>query len=199
MSFDSPRPVVVKVGGSLFDLPGLGQRLHLWLQQEAPKPVVLVPGGGELAEAVRKLDKAQRLGQERSHLLALGATSVAANFLADILPDGQVIPNLKAAAGCWKRGALPILDLAQFDLADRAQPGHLPHIWDVTSDSLALRAAVTAGAFRLILLKSVTLPEKADWAEASRQGVVDRYFPKALAAVKLLDVQAINFREWEPR
>jgi len=199
MSIDSPRPVVVKVGGSLFDLPGLGQRLHLWLRQDAPPNVVLVPGGGELAEAVRKLDRAQHLGEEHAHLLALGAVSVAASFLAALLPDGQVIPNLKAAAGCWKRGALPILDLAQFDLADRAQPGHLPHVWDVTSDSLALRAAIVAGAWRLILLKSVPLPANADWNEVSRQGIVDRYFPKALAAAKLLDVQALNFRDWEPR
>jgi aspartokinase-like uncharacterized kinase len=67
----------------------------------------------------------------------------------------------------------------------------LPHRWDVTSDSLAVRVAALAGARELILLKS-TDPPSADWTEA---GFVDAYFSEALRqAPRDLQVRAVNLR-----
>ena len=45
--------VVVKVGGSLFDLPHFGRRLRRWLDTLPQQRAVLVPGGGIAAESVR--------------------------------------------------------------------------------------------------------------------------------------------------
>lgn len=50
--------VVVKVGGSLFDLPDLGPRLRAWLKTLRTADVLLVPGGGPTADVVRSLDRA---------------------------------------------------------------------------------------------------------------------------------------------
>src|SRR5262249_50947889 len=78
--------VVVKVGGSLYDLPGLGARLRAWLERLPSREVLLVPGGGPAADVVRDLDRLHRLGEEAAHWLALRALSVNARFLAALLP-----------------------------------------------------------------------------------------------------------------
>ena len=77
---------IVKVGGSLYDLPDLGSRLLRFLGELSASRVVIVPGGGPAAEQVRQWDAVHRLGEEASHWLALRATSVNAHFLASLLP-----------------------------------------------------------------------------------------------------------------
>ena len=49
--------IVVKVGGSLFDHPQLGPGLRAYLDSLTPARVLLVPGGGDFADSVRKLDR----------------------------------------------------------------------------------------------------------------------------------------------
>ena len=45
--------IVVKVGGSLFDWPDLGERLCRWLAVQEEKEILLVPGGGPTADVIR--------------------------------------------------------------------------------------------------------------------------------------------------
>jgi aspartokinase-like uncharacterized kinase len=194
------RPLVCKVGGSLYDWPDLAPRLRGWL--EAPvrqqTPLILVPGGGATAEAVRQLDRDHGLGEEAAHWLALRALALNAHFLAALLP-GATEAGLEDCAGLWRRGMLPILDGYAFAREDEGRPGRLPHTWAVTSDSLAVRVADVAGAGELVLLKSVTIPAGLDWAEAGRRGFVDEYFAEALARrTTAFAVGAVNFREWTP-
>jgi aspartokinase-like uncharacterized kinase len=191
------RPVVVKVGGSLYDLPQLGPALGQWVEKEGIGPRALfVPGGGPIVEACRSIDRAQSLGDENSHWLALEALILSARILAWIMPGGAVVRELAACSSLWDKGRIPILDPLAFALADEGKPGSLPHSWDVTSDSIACRVAIVAGASRLILLKSVTIPEGIDWAEAGRRGYVDPCFHIVLAQASGIEVRAINFREW---
>src|SRR5207248_9110984 len=59
--------LVVKVGGSLYDLPDLADRLRRWLSALAAPRVLLVPGGGPTADVIRTFDQRHRLGEEASH------------------------------------------------------------------------------------------------------------------------------------
>ena len=156
---------VVKVGGSLYDLPDLGQRLKTWLRQAPSRNVLLVPGGGPTADVVRNFDRIHELGEERAHWLALGALQLNAHFLTWLLPSAPVIDHPEQAAG-----GTAILNAFQFLSREKAacRKGRLPHCWAVTSDSIAARAAVVAGADHLVLLKSVTIPEGISWEEAAR-------------------------------
>jgi len=181
--------IVVKVGGSLYDLPDLGPRLHRWLLSRETDSVLLVPGGGALADAVRELDATHGLGEETGHWLALRALTVAAHFLARLLPDCAVVSHPDR----WRRGTIAVLDARAFAIADEGKPGALPRSWAVTSDSIAARAARVGGVRRLILLKSVTIPDNIDWPEAARRGWVDEFFPTA--AVEL-EVRSVNFKEF---
>ncbi len=178
---------VVKVGGSLFDLPDLGDRLTRWLAQTGLSTVLFVPGGGPTADFVRDLDRRYRLGEEVAHWLALHTLTLNAYMLAALVPDCEVVPDANAAPD--NRRA--ILDCFAFALDDEKRPDHLPHLWTVTSDSIAARTAKLAQAKRLYLLKSVTLPHAAAWTESARRGFVDPYFP---LAAQDLEVIAVNLR-----
>jgi aspartokinase-like uncharacterized kinase len=180
--------LVVKVGGSLYDLPELGPRLRRFLASLGEVDRLIVPGGGVTADAIRAFDRDHHLGAEPSHWLALRACAVNAHFLARLLPGVPVVALPEECCG------LGILDPFTFALADEGRPGCLPHHWDATSDSVAARVAVVARA-DLVLLKSITLPEGMSWSEAAAAGHVDTTFPGVVAEGGLR-VRAVNLRAW---
>jgi aspartokinase-like uncharacterized kinase len=187
----SRSPLVVKVGGSLYDLPDLATRLRVWSHQHMHANTLLIPGGGRLADAIRDLDRLHHLGEEASHWLALAALSVNARFLARLLPGPRVLPRLPED----RDGSGPfILDPLPFFEHDEDQPGALPHLWQVTSDSLAVRVAIRASARELVLLKSISWQGTDDWAKAAWNGVVDPFFERAMEAAAGLQVHIINLR-----
>ena len=174
---------IVKVGGSLYDLPDLGPRLRTWIGQTR---TLLVPGGGPTADAIRTLDSVHRLGEEAAHWLALRALSVNAQFLARLLPEATVVPRPPRSTGATE---VFILDPFAFCQEDDRRMGALPHTWQVTSDSIAVRVATCAEAAELVLLKSVPPCLDGEW-----NGMVDDYFAEALRQAPALRVRVINFR-----
>jgi aspartokinase-like uncharacterized kinase len=204
--------IIVKIGGSLFDLPDLRERLRARLRQLGAAKVLLVPGGGATADAIRAFDTAHLLGEDASHWLALQALSLNARMLQELLPEARIVSEIpEPAADARDAASAPacatgadengsrffLLDAFPFFHADEQRPDHLPHCWDVTSDSLAVRVATLAKAHELILLKSVVW-EASDWTEAARSGIVDRYFAQALQqAPAALRVRLINLRAWK--
>jgi aspartokinase-like uncharacterized kinase len=166
--------IILKVGGSLYDLPDLGPRLRIFLQSLSPNPVRIMPGGGDFADVIRTLDRIHNLGEATAHKLALETLRIAEAFLSHLL--GPAMPP----------SALDGLEL-----------GDWPHSWDLTSDSLAARAAWQHQARCLILLKSVDIPPAMPWEEAAACGYVDRFFPRAVAHAPFR-IDVVNFRRWTP-
>jgi aspartokinase-like uncharacterized kinase len=185
------RRIVVKVGGSLFDLPDLKMRLDRFLASLGDANVLIVPGGGALADVVRMHDQTHQLGEEASHWLAITALSVNARFLQALLPDAKLIGDWRAPDD----RATYILDALPFFEADEANADHLLHSWDVTSDSLAVRAATLIDAGEVILLKSVDWSGN-DWSSAGKANVVDGYFGQALRSTTL-QVRVVNLRTFD--
>ncbi len=184
--------MVVKVGGSLCDVPELGRLLRQWLDAQSAKRVLFIAGGGAAADLVRQVDGLDELGEECSHWLALRALQFTAHLLAARLPGGMVIDNIADRHSAWLRGQIPILDMHTFAVADEARPGHLPHCWTVTSDALAFRVAQVAGLRKLVLLKSCDVPADGPWGKA-----VDPAFADLLVtAPPKVEVTMINFRQW---
>jgi 5-(aminomethyl)-3-furanmethanol phosphate kinase len=194
-------PIVVKVGGSLYDWPDLAARLSDWVRPFVRQgtPLLVVPGGGPTADAIRRFDRDHGLGEETAHWLALRALTLNAHVLAALLPGAAVVETPEDAARLGPRRLLTVLDAHAFARDDERRPGRLPHTWAVTSDSLAARVADVAGARRLVLLKSVTVPGGMDWAEAARCGFVDELFAQVLARrATPFAVSAVNLRAWPP-
>ena len=169
--------IVVKVGGSLYGDPRLGAGLREWLGEQAA-PVMLVPGGGPFADAVRDLDRVHALGADAAHWLAIRALSVAAQFLELLIGRPQT------------RHPIRVVDCHDFFRRNDLTP----HTWDVTSDSLAAVVASRTAARKLVLLKSVDIPPM-PWPIAAANGWVDPYFPTAVAGATF-DVVSLNFRRW---
>jgi 5-(aminomethyl)-3-furanmethanol phosphate kinase len=190
-------PIVIKVGGSLYDWPELGERLRAWLRCEVNGPALLVPGGGPLVDGVRALDQRQQLGEEKAHWLALRALSVNAWLLVQLVADAVVVKSLDGCAQVWRERRVGVLDAHAFARLDEGCEGSLPHAWAVTSDSVAARVARLLGAKRLVLLKSRGYDFNGDWCEAGRQGFVDAWFARAVG--ENLTVEAVNLRSWQAR
>ncbi len=186
---------VVKVGGSLYDLPDLGLRLRRWLDRQAG-PLVLVPGGGDTTDIVRFLDRQHGLGEEKAHWLALRALTLNAHFLASLVPSTRVVDDFRKVKKVLSQGEVPILDMFAFARQDEQETAHLPHDWSATSDALALRLALRLPAERLVLLKSVTVPTDITWQQAGRAGWVDGCFAKlADQTGASLTIEMVNFRK----
>jgi aspartokinase-like uncharacterized kinase len=180
---------VVKVGGSLYDLPDLGTRLDSWLATLGTCPVLLVPGGGTTTDVIRALDRCHGLGEAVSHDLALRALTLNAWFLAALLMGD--VPVLNACRiRTWS--GIALLDAEAF-CKEREVADGLPACWAATSDSIAARAAVVLGAEELVLLKSTDAIEIEDWTEAARRGLVDPLFPGVLAG-STMTVRIVNIR-----
>ncbi len=186
-----PDRLVVKVGGSLYDHPKLKDGLKAWLAARPEAHVLIVPGGGDFAEAVRRLDTVHGLGDQVAHELALRSLDTATMFLAGLL---DVMDRIALPQEWYRYGSPAVMVLYEMfmdEYAAKAQV-HLPQTWEFTTDSLAACAAHDAGC-KLVLLKSVDIPATMSWQKAADRGNVDAYFP-TLVARHGLSVTAVNFR-----
>ncbi|HTU25616.1 MAG TPA: hypothetical protein VMF30_09480 [Pirellulales bacterium] len=170
---------IVKLGGSLLDLPGLAERFGAWLARQPAAATLLVVGGGRLADAIRALQQVHRFDDRAAHYLCLDAMGLTATLLCELLPGTTFVRQPehidRAATGVQVIDVRPILPLAE----------PLPESWSVTSDSIAAHLATLLAADELVLLKS-TLPQSpADGAfpapqELAAAGLVDEFFPQAV-------------------
>lgn len=194
---------VWKLGGSLFDLPDLADRIHkLYTQQSPALPVVIVPGGGMFADAVRKTDQVHSLDPLVSHHLALDAMRLSASVVAALLRKSVVreVDTQKATIEAWKSGrddpSLHVWDV--IDSWNTLQPsieqhcGPVPSDWRLTSDSIAAALAAYWGADKLVLVKSIDRPAEASWESLARDGAVDEVFPQI--ALHVRRVEWVNLR-----
>jgi len=139
---------VVKIGGGLLrqcGLPGLREACNEVVGLAASGPVLIVPGGGPFADAVRAVDERVGLPDRVAHGLALRAMDQLGVLLRDLLPSAGSTGDLIAPSGLVVLDAVPAFE---------GRPG-VPESWAVTSDSLAVLAAGAIGARRAVLLKPV--------------------------------------------
>jgi aspartokinase-like uncharacterized kinase len=139
---------VVKIGGGLLraeGLEGLRRACAEVTEMATRRSVLVVPGGGPFADAVRAVDAQVGLGDDVAHALALRAMDQLGVLLRPLLPTAELLSGLAAPRP---------LGLVLAEPAFRDRPD-VPQSWAVTSDSLAVLAASAIGAEEAILLKPV--------------------------------------------
>jgi aspartokinase-like uncharacterized kinase len=142
---------VLKVGGSLADDPASLTRLCQELSARAKAHrIAIVPGGGEFADTVRKVDKIYSLSKTVAHKMAVLAMDQYGLLLSDITPKSHVSHSLEEIINSVK-GTLPIFLPSK--LMFREDP--LEHSWNVTSDTIAAYVAQLLDAEKLILVTDV--------------------------------------------
>jgi aspartokinase-like uncharacterized kinase len=169
------RPAVLKLGGA----QARGGRLGEWLDAITAQAgrVVVVPGGGPFADAVRAAQSEIGFDDAAAHEMAMMAMSQFGRALASLRPGFVIAGSRSALRDALRRGETPIWSPERMALA-----AGLPASWALTSDSLAAWLAGRLGAQRLILVKHGAC---ATAAELARRGVVDPLFPDYLSQAKV--------------
>jgi aspartokinase-like uncharacterized kinase len=160
---------VIKVGGGLTAVPGALDRVCGALQAAAcDHRILVVPGGGPFAEAVRQFDQSFNLSPDAAHWMAILAMDQYAHVLVERMPGALLVEEPGALFEGLRPGALAVLAPSRWMRAADV----LPHSWDVSGDSIAAFVAGALDAARLILIKP-----SSDLLEP-----VDPYFVQALPA-----------------
>ena len=163
---------VVNVGGGL-----LAQPIHFDAVLAAigavgrTRRLLVVPGGGPFADAVREVDRRLGLSDDAAHWMAVLAMDQYAHLVASRLAGSVLVDDLAGISrSAVATAAIPVL--APFRWLREADP--LPHTWDVTSDSIAAWVAAQLGSRELVLVKP---------PGAAEGELVDAYFTRALPAL----------------
>jgi 5-(aminomethyl)-3-furanmethanol phosphate kinase len=176
--------VVVKVGGGvLADVAGFDAVLATLGEVARSCRLVIVPGGGPFADAVRAVDRQLGLSATTAHWMAIAAMDQYAEVIAERLDRTSRLDDPQDIGPAIAEGRVPVLRPSRW--LREADP--LPHSWDVTSDSIAAWIAGQVGARHLILVKP---------AGARTERAVDAYFSRALpTGVELVIVPADRIGE----
>jgi len=138
------QPIVVKLGGSLYDTPELKIWLTTLAEYAKKQPVILVPGGGPFADNVRTAQALHNFDDKTAHHMALLAMKQFGLVLIGLAPNCQPfsIDNPKRAPfSVW----LP-------DDSLLLEPS-IEQSWSISSDSLALWLTQHVSAQQLLLIK----------------------------------------------
>jgi len=141
---------VVKVGGGLLSKAGALDLVTEALTAFSPRRrLVIVPGGGPFADAVRTMFRRIKIGEDAAHWMAVLGMDQYAHVLAARLPGAVLVEQQAEIAAARQAGRLPVL--APYRWVRAADP--LPRTWEITSDSIAAWLAGMLGARRIVLIK----------------------------------------------
>ena len=167
---------VVKLGGSLIGSPALKGWLDAFTQFGDGK-VVIVPGGGLLADAVREAQSRTGVNDAVAHEMAVVAMDQYAALMTGLNPHLAIAASELEIAECgWQHRAI-LWKPSPMVLADEG----LPKSWELTSDSLAAWLAHKLGAQHLLIVKSYDEPPRGVVSSLQAAGVVDAKFAEYIA------------------
>jgi len=126
------RVAIVKLGGSLASSPGLRAWLDVCASVGAGR-MVIVPGGGPFADAVRALQPQQGFDDASAHRMALLAMEQFGRMLIGMHPRLVAADSASAIGYALARSEVPVWMPSAMALAC----ADIPASWNVTSDSLA--------------------------------------------------------------
>ena len=144
------RLTVVKVGGGLSARPGALDAVAAALAESGRRHrLLVVPGGGPFADAVRAFERREPLSADAAHWMAILGMNQYAHVLAERIAGAALVEE-PGALGTILPGA-GVAVLAPYRWLRAADV--LPHTWGATSDSVAAFVAGALDAVRLVLVK----------------------------------------------
>ena len=166
----------MKLGGS----HAHGPHIKDWLTAVAAEAgsIVIVPGGGQFADAVRTAQAGIGYDDRAAHAMALMAMAQFGVALTSLNPALRLAASRAAIRRALKERKAPV-----WSPEPMASAAALPETWDLTSDSLAAWLAGALGAGRLVLVKHGHFDAPAIAAQdLAARGIVDPMFPHYLKA-----------------
>lgn len=173
-------PLVIKVGGSLAEtgrLPDMLQKIA-----EAERAVIVVPGGGAFADAVRAAQASEGFDDASAHRMAMGAMHKMAEVFVSHSERLAIADGVAGIGKALARGQVPVWVPLPMLEGDR----RIPEDWTITSDGIAARFAELLGGAPVVLLKSVDSPLDASAEDLAAAGIVDGVFARIVARAGLV-------------
>ena len=193
--------ICLKIGGSTLKSDSIAKCLNLITSLE--KKILVIPGGGEYANLVRKEQKRLGFDDLTAHnLCILSMIKVSMIFNSLIKVDAEFIKNIKKfsssineSLGIW---------LPENEIAESINKYTN---WENTSDSIALMVSKKINAKALVIIKSCVLPKRIrnnnsfalnkieiEWL--SNKNILDKAFPKNFSDCKIpiyiISIQNLN-------
>ncbi len=145
--------IIVKIGGKILENKEnlestIAQFKHI-CENNIVQKIIIIPGGGTYANFVRKIDEKISIGDELSHWMAIFAMNCNGIELSQKYNDIKFFDNL----GELKKSNERIAIFLPYDFIN--QRDELPHIWDVTSDSITVYIAHHLGLKDCFLIKDI--------------------------------------------
>lgn len=119
---------VIKIGGSLF--PNHAIKLAEALEGQN---CLIVVGGGEFANLIRKYDSNIGFSNDVTHETAINSMDILAKLLNDKLAFTELSASFEEAETISSSGKIPIMICSDIILNEES----LKHSWEITSDSIA--------------------------------------------------------------
>jgi len=166
---------VVKLGGSY----AFSLQLPAWLDALASCAgrVVIVPGGGPFADAVRAAQPKMGFDDRAAHRMGLMAMNQFGCAVASIGRGYVLAESACAIARAVSARQVPVWCPVPMAL----EADDLPASWDVTADSLAAWLAARLAATRVVFVKQIA-PRTSSLNALIAAGILDRFLPRLLGA-----------------
>ncbi|MFX0058588.1 MAG: hypothetical protein ACFE85_11250 [Candidatus Hodarchaeota archaeon] len=150
MTIDS---AIFKISGQILDnsknlINTLAQLTQLY-EDHIIEKILIIPGGGSLANFVREIYSEFKINDELAHWIAIYSMNYNGKTLKVKFPHLEIIENFNNFKKV-KRIFSIFLPYKEFKREDP-----LPHSWNVTSDSIALYCAYKLGLDECFLIKAV--------------------------------------------
>ncbi len=172
---------IIKIGGSWVKNPALPKLINL-LQKFIKQKLVIVPGGGVFADAVRDVFKVTDMEEETGHLLAMRAMETFAYYLksleSDLFLTDQTKNFYRKKLNVW----LPVKKISiEADFIKN---------WDSTSDSISTWLYNNTDADGLIFVKSVSIKYKSllELVDLQNRNILDANLKKFISVKKNLKI-----------
>ena len=172
-------PLVVKIGGSALATGAARDVLDLVMRSQ--RRVIVVPGGGRYADAVRAEQRREGYNDATAHRLATLAMHRTAADLKHLAPDLVAVATLQDAEQAFVASKKCIW--LPWPMIEN-EPG-IVEDWTMTSDALAAWLAGKIGAADVVLVKSCEVPHGSTLDHLARAGIVDPQFVIVVARAGL--------------
>jgi aspartokinase-like uncharacterized kinase len=145
---------VIKIGGGLSAAPGALDAVCTTVSGLGrTQRIVVVPGGGPFADAVRRFEGSHGLSADAGHWMAMLAMDQYAHVLAERIVGARMVEDPGTIEETIGRAGVAVLAPSRWMRAADV----LPHTWQATSDSVAAFVAGALDAARLILVKPASV------------------------------------------
>ena len=133
---------VVKIGGSLFP----NHAVELARQLENTGSLIIL-GGGEFANLIRKYDSEMNFSEEANHWTAIDCMDIIAKLVNDKVESAKLAYSIEEVEKISEEGFTPIFAVSKF----LREEDPFECSWDVTSDSIAAYVSHLLNANLLIV------------------------------------------------